>query len=108
MREILLRKLEAAIDDCAKNDKPLPTPIKYLAGLQQIRYIFVYPEQKDIVLVGPGEGWKIDAKGNVVGITTGRPVMLWTTCWWRCVRPGPRRRAASLARSIPPPKASRV
>ena len=30
------------------------------AGLQHIRYVFVYPEQKDIVLVGPGEGWKVD------------------------------------------------
>lgn len=76
MREISLRRLEAAIDDCAKNDKPLPDAIKYLAGLQRIQYIFVYPEQKDIVLVGPGEGWKVDDKGNVVGVTTGRPVML--------------------------------
>jgi hypothetical protein len=75
MREVSLRRLEAAIDDCAKNNKPLPDAIKCLAGLQSIRYVFVYPEQKDIVLVGPGEGWKIDAKGNVVGITTGRPVM---------------------------------
>ena len=38
--------------------------------------MLVYPEQKDIVLVGPGEGWKVDARGNVVGVTTGRPVML--------------------------------
>jgi hypothetical protein len=76
MREISLRRLEAAIDDCAKNDKPLPDEIRYLAGLQHIQYVFVYPEQKDIVLVGSGEGWKVDAKGTVVGITTGRPVML--------------------------------
>jgi hypothetical protein len=76
MREVSLRRLEAAIDDCAKNNKPLPDAIKYLAGLQRIQYVFVYPEQKDIVLVGPGEGWKVDAKGNVVGITTERPVML--------------------------------
>jgi len=76
MREISLRRLEAAIDDCAKNNKPLPDAVKYLAGLQHIRYVFVYPEQKDIVLVGPGEGWKVDGRGNVVGITTGRPVML--------------------------------
>jgi hypothetical protein len=76
MREISLRRLEGAIDDCAKNDKPLPDTIKYLAGLQRIQYVFVYPEQKDIVLVGPGEGWKVDGKGNIVGVTTGRPVML--------------------------------
>ena len=64
------------VAECAKNNKPIPDAVKYLAGLQRIRYVFVYPEQKDIVLVGPGEGWKVDAKGNVVGVTTGRPVML--------------------------------
>ncbi len=76
MRKVSLRRLEAAIDACAPNNKPLPDAIKYLAGLQHIRYVFVYPEQKDIVLVGPGEGWKVDDRGNVVGVTTGRPVML--------------------------------
>jgi hypothetical protein len=43
--------------------------------LQQIQYVFVYPEEKDIVLAGFGEGWKVDAQGNVVGQTTGRPVL---------------------------------
>jgi hypothetical protein len=76
MRKISLRRLEDALEECTKNNKPIPDAIKYLAGLQRIQYIFVYPEQKDIVLVGPGEGWKVDAKGNVVGVTTGRPVML--------------------------------
>jgi hypothetical protein len=76
MRKISLRRLEAVVEECAKNKKPVPDAIKYLAGLQHIRYVFVYPEQKDIVLVGPGEGWKVDAKGNVIGIATGRPVML--------------------------------
>ena len=28
------------------------------------------------MLVGFGEGWRIDARGNVVGITTGKPVLL--------------------------------
>lgn len=76
MRKVSLRRLGEAIDACAKDNKPLPDAIKYLGGLQRIRYIFVYPEQKDIVLVGPAEGWRVDAKGNVIGLTTGRPVML--------------------------------
>ena len=76
MRKISLRRLDAALEDCSKNKKKTPDTLKYLAGLQHIRYIFVYPEQKDIVLVGPGEGWKVDGKGNVVGVKTGRPVML--------------------------------
>ncbi len=76
MRKISLRKLEAALEERAKSKKAMPDAIKYLAGLQSIRYIFVYPEQQDIVLVGPAEGWKVDAKGTVVGVTTGRPVLL--------------------------------
>jgi len=76
LRKISLRRLEAAIEEAARNGKELPDEIKYLAGLQQIRYVFVYPELNDIVLAGPGEGWKVDKRGNVVGATTGRPVML--------------------------------
>ena len=73
MRKISLRALEAAIENSGKK---LPDEIKYLAGLQQIRYVFVYPETRDIVLAGPGEGWEVDKRGNVVGVTTRRPVML--------------------------------
>ena len=46
------------------------------AGLQRIQYVFVYPEQRDIILAGPGEGWRIDDKANVVGATSGQPVLL--------------------------------
>lgn len=76
LRKVSLRKLEEAIAEVQKTGKPLPVEMKVLAGLQQIRYVFVYPEQQDIVLAGFGEGWKVDKKGNVVGVTTGRPVLL--------------------------------
>ena len=38
--------------------------------------MFVYPDKQDIVLAGPGEGWRVDDKGAVVGIESGRPVLL--------------------------------
>jgi hypothetical protein len=50
--------------------------MRYLAGLQRIQYVFVYPEHNDIVLAGPGEGWQLNAMGEVVGIVNNRPVML--------------------------------
>lgn len=75
-RKVSLRRLQAAIAECHRRGQPLPDTIRYLAGLQRIRYVLVYPEQNDIVLVGPGEGWKIGPQGEVVGVTTGRPVML--------------------------------
>ena len=77
MRMISLRGLEAACEDALRNNLgQLPDEVKFLAGLQRIQYVFVYPEENDIVLAGPGEGWCIDDKANVVGITTGRPVLL--------------------------------
>ncbi|MFZ5830885.1 MAG: DUF1598 domain-containing protein [Planctomycetota bacterium] len=76
LRKVSLRQLESTISECTEQGKPLPDAAKYLAGLQRIQYVFVYPDQQDIVLVGPAEGWKVDGKGNVIGVSTGRPVML--------------------------------
>jgi hypothetical protein len=76
IRKISLKAIEEAV---AKADKQttyyLPDEIRFLAGIQRIQYIFVYPEENDIVLAGPGEGWKIDENANYVGVTTGRPVL---------------------------------
>ncbi|MDR2705329.1 MAG: DUF1598 domain-containing protein, partial [Planctomycetaceae bacterium] len=39
-----------------------------------IRYLVVVPEENDILLVGTSESWQVDAYGNIVGKTSGRPV----------------------------------
>lgn len=75
LRKVSLRRLEAAIADHLAKGTPLPDEIRLLGGLQQIRYVFVFPEENDIVLAGFGEGWKIDDRGTVVGMTTGHPVL---------------------------------
>ncbi|MEK6237935.1 MAG: DUF1598 domain-containing protein, partial [Planctomycetales bacterium] len=74
LRKISLRRLEAALRDCQKKGTPVPEEIQFLAGMQRIRHVFVYPQQRDVVLAGYAEGWKVDDRGAVVGRTTGRPV----------------------------------
>lgn len=76
LRAVSLKQLEATIARCRAAKQPLPEEVKFVAGLQRVRYVFVYPEQQDVVLVGPAEGWKIDDLGSVVGKTTNRPVLL--------------------------------
>jgi hypothetical protein len=78
LRKVSLRKLQAALEAHHKQIPipPIPDTLQYLGGLQRIKYVFVYPEQNDIVLVGPGEGWKINDEGVTVGVTTGRPVLM--------------------------------
>ena len=74
LRKISLRGLAEVVGKLAGQPQ-LPDEVRFLAGLQRVEYVLVYPEQNDIVLVGYGEGWKVDERGNVVGATTGRPVM---------------------------------
>ena len=76
LRKVSLRRLEAAIAEAKINGSQLPDEIKYLAGMQRVRYVFVYPDQQDIVIAGPGEGWKINDQGEVVGKTSGKPVLM--------------------------------
>jgi hypothetical protein len=75
LRFVSLNQLESEIAAARTAKKPMPEAVRYLAGLQRVKYVLVYPDQHDIVLAGPAEGWKIDTRGNVVGATTGRPVL---------------------------------
>lgn len=76
LRFVSLRSLEAAVAEAQAAGKPLPDAVRYLAGLQRVRYVLVYPEQHDIVLAGPAEGWRVNSLGTVVGKASGRPVLL--------------------------------
>ena len=76
LRAVSLKQLEAKIAECNEQQIPLPESVKYLAGLQRIQYVLIYPERNDIVLAGPAEGWAMDELGNVVGATSRRPVLL--------------------------------
>ncbi len=75
LRVVSLAKLEAAIQEHITENKPLPDDIQYMAGLQRIEFVFVDTEQHDILLAGPGEGWKIAEDGTVVGVKSSLPVM---------------------------------
>ena len=65
LRKISLRQLEAALQNSVDNDLgKLPDNVRYLAGIQRIQYVFVYPEQQDVVFAGPGEGWVVNDRGD--------------------------------------------
>ncbi len=75
LRRISLRQLSELIADAEKNNYELPAEVRYLAGMQRVKYVFVYPEQNDIVIAGPGDGWVVTNSGQVVGKTNGQPIL---------------------------------
>ena len=75
LRKISLRRLEQTVKDLGAAERPFPADVRYLAGLQAIRYVFVYPESGDVVLAGPAESWRQLRSGEVVGRQSNRPVL---------------------------------
>ena len=75
LRKISLPRLEREIQLRRAAGLPLDEEMQVLAGLQRIRYVFVYPETGDIVLAGPAGDWMLDRENRLVGANSGRPVV---------------------------------
>ncbi|MCL2005507.1 MAG: DUF1598 domain-containing protein [Planctomycetaceae bacterium] len=75
-RAISLKNWDAQIREIVEQNDFLPDSIRYFGGLTSIEYIVAVPEDNDLLLIGPGEGWRADAEGNVVGNQTGLPILL--------------------------------
>jgi uncharacterized protein DUF1598 len=75
LRKVSLTRLEKQVQlRLAEGRRPTDTMLA-MAGLEKIKYVFVYPETGDIVLAGPAAGWRTDEEGRQVGQTSGRPVL---------------------------------
>lgn len=75
LRKISLTRLEKYVQLRQAFGLPIEEPMQYLAGLQKIEYVMVYPETGDIVIAGPAGGWMTNTDGRVVSTETGRPVL---------------------------------
>ena len=71
MRCVSLNRLEKTV---METDGKVTKEMTFLAGIQRIRYVFHYPESKDIVIAGPAEGWSPGYEDMMIGIKTGLPV----------------------------------
>lgn len=75
LRKVSLPRLEKQVQlRLARGEQPTEEML-VLAGLQKIKYVLVYPESRDLVLVGPASDWRKDGEGRLVGRDSGRPVL---------------------------------
>ena len=75
MRLVSLKRLERAVGERLETGRPILETMRRLAGLTQIKHIFVYPDDHEIVIAGPAEGWNYDESGRPVGRETSRPLL---------------------------------
>jgi hypothetical protein len=76
LRKISLTRLEKYVQLCLAAGRPASEDMQVLAGLQRIKYVFVYPKTGDIVLAGPAGDWKIGNENLIVSADSGQPVVL--------------------------------
>jgi hypothetical protein len=73
---ISLPKLFAEARSAAQSGTPVPQDLRFLGGMTQIRYVFVYPEEKDLVIAGPAELFTVSKDGTyAAGKLSRRPVL---------------------------------
>lgn len=76
LRKISLKKLDAHVKKIVDQYEIIPDAIRYLGGLTSIDLIVAVPEENDLLLIGPAEGWKTDAAGNIIGKDSGKPILV--------------------------------
>lgn len=76
LRKVSLVRLEQEIARRNLAGQPLDDAVRHLAGLQRATHVFCLPEQGEVIIAGPAEGWFVDPAGRTVGISTGAPVLL--------------------------------
>ena len=75
LRYVSLVGLEARLEELYSRQLPIPNELFFLAGLQRIDFVFVEPDESDLVIAGPAEGFVPDHVGRMVGVESGRPTL---------------------------------
>ena len=75
LRLVSLPRLEQHIQQMTAAGQPISDDVACLAGLTEVRYLFVFAETGDVVLGGPAGDWAVDESGRTVGIAQHRPTL---------------------------------
>ncbi len=75
LRKISLTRLEKQVQLRLAAGRQVSEEMQVLAGLQRIKYVFVYPKSGDIVLAGPAGDWKTGYEDLIVSVESGQPVV---------------------------------
>jgi len=75
MRKVSLVRLQRELERLRIQGKSPDEVMRNMAGIYQVRYVLVYPEQGDLVIAGPAGPWKEDLDGRIVNQRTRRPTL---------------------------------
>ena len=75
LRLVSLPRLEQHLQQLTEAGQPVSDDLACLAGLTEVRYLFVFAETGDVVIGGPAGDWAVDETGRTVGVAQNRPTL---------------------------------
>ncbi len=75
LRKVSLTRLEKHVQLRLAAGRRPTEAMQTLAGLQRVKYVFVYPVSGDVVLAGPAGNWHTDRENRIVSTESGQPVL---------------------------------
>lgn len=75
LRMVSLTRLERAVARRIEEGQPVTESMSQLAGLSQVKYVFVFPEAQEVVVAGPANAWHYNAQGQPISMNDGRPTL---------------------------------
>ena len=75
LRKVSLVRLERKVAQLKAEGKPVSDDVRFLAGLTRITHVFYYPDENDIVIAGPAEGFFRNGENRVVGMESGKATL---------------------------------
>ena len=75
LRLVSLPRLEHHLRQLTEAGQPVTDDVACLAGLTEVRYLFVFAETGDVVIGGPAGDWAVDDTGRTIGVVQHRPTL---------------------------------
>lgn len=76
LRRVSLLGVAKVLKKANAKSEPIPEEVRCLAGIHRLDHVILDRKARDVILVGPAEGWLIDPDGRPVGATSKRPTLL--------------------------------
>ena len=75
LRLISLPRLEQHVLKLKEAGQPVPDDVACLAGMTEVRFLFVFAETGDVIIGGTAGDWANDETGRTIGIAQHRPTL---------------------------------
>ncbi len=75
LRLVSLNRLERHVQSLLEQGQEIPSDVLNLAGISEVKFLFVFPETGDVVLGGPAGSWASDESGRNISTVNNRPTL---------------------------------